>query len=149
MTLRAWGLAVLSLVAAGAGMSVLTASSSTTSPVRMDIAAAVLSAYTAAIGLLLTERAERTRLRCLLWGGTVPVLVGVGTAALVVAIAGPGAGMLALLPWLTGALAAWGLGPYVPELRLPRLSSGRQRSEHQPHRRGGFTQRSAADRPPR
>ena len=120
-TLKAWGLAVLALLAASAGMSVLTASSSSTSLVRMDIAAAVLSTFAAAIGLLLTERAERTRLRCLLWGGTVPVLVGVGTAALVVATAGVGAGLLALLPWLTGALAAWGLGPYLPELRLPRL----------------------------
>jgi hypothetical protein len=120
-TLRAWGLSVLALLAASAGMSVLTASSSSTSLVRMDIAAAVLSIYAAAIGLLLTERAERSRLRCLLWGGTVPVLVGVGTAALVVATAGVGAGLLALLPWLTGALAAWGLGPYLPELRLPRL----------------------------
>jgi hypothetical protein len=120
-TLKAWGLAVLALLAASAGMSVLTASSSSTSLVRMDIAAAVLSTFAAAIGLLLTERAERTRLRCLLWGGTVPVLVGVGTAALVVATAGVGAGLLALLPWLTGALAAWGLGPYLPQLRLPRL----------------------------
>jgi hypothetical protein len=120
-TLRAWGLSVLALLAASAGMSVLTASSSSTSPVRMDIAAAVLSIYAAAIGLLLTERVERTRLRCLLWGGTVPVLVGVGTAALVVATAGAGAGLLALLPWLAGALAAWGLGLYLPELRLPRL----------------------------
>jgi hypothetical protein len=120
-TLKAWGLAVLALLAASAGMSALTASSSSTSLVRMDIAAAVLSTYAAAIGLLLTERAERTRLRCLLWGGTVPVMVGVSTAALVVATAGVGAGLLALLPWLTGALAAWGLGPYLPELRLPRL----------------------------
>jgi len=139
----------LSLVAAGAGMSALTASSSTTSLVRMDVAAAVLSTYAAVIGLLLTKRAERTRMRCLLWGGTVPVLVGVGTAVLVVAIAGAGAGVLALLPWLTGALAAWGLGPYVPDLRLPRLSGTRERSEHQPQRRGGFPQRSATDRPPR
>jgi hypothetical protein len=122
-TVRAWGLAVLALLAASAGMSVLTASSSSTSLVRMDIAAAVLSIYAAAIGLLLTERAERTRLRCLLWGGTVPVLVGLGTAALVVATAGAVAGLLALLPWLTGALAAWGLGPYLPELRLPRFRS--------------------------
>jgi hypothetical protein len=122
-TLRAWGLAVLALLAASAGMSVLTASSSSTSLVRMDIAAAVLSIYAAAIGLLLTERAARTRLRCLLWGGTVPVLVGLGTAALVAATAGAVAGLLALLPWLTGALAAWGLGPYLPELRLPRLRS--------------------------
>jgi hypothetical protein len=122
-TVRAWGLAVLALLAASAGMSVLTASSSSTSLVRMDIAAAVLSIYAAAIGLLLTERAERTRLRCLLWGGTVPVLVGLGTAALVVATAGAVAGLLAFLPWLTGALAAWGLGPYLPELRLPRFRS--------------------------
>jgi hypothetical protein len=122
-TVRAWGLAALALLAASAGMSVLTASSSSTSVVRMDIAAAVLSIYAAAIGLLLTERAARTRLRCLLWGGTVPVLVGVGTAALVAATAGAMAGLLAMLPWLTGALAAWGLGPYLPELRLPRFRS--------------------------
>jgi hypothetical protein len=122
-TLRAWGLAVLALLAASAGMSVLTASSSSTSVVRMDIAAAVLSIYAAAIGLVLTERAARTRLRCLLWGGTVPALVGLGTAALVAATAGAVAGLMALLPWLTGALAAWGLGPYLPELRLPRLRS--------------------------
>jgi hypothetical protein len=128
-TLRAWGLSGLALLAASAGMSVLTASSSSTSLVRMDIAAAVLSTYAAAIGLLLTKRAERTRLRCLLWGGTVPVLVGLGTAALVVAIAGAGAGLLALLPWLAGALAAWGLGPYLPELRLPRLPHHRSAAD--------------------
>jgi hypothetical protein len=122
-TVRAWGLAALALLAASAGMSVLTTSSSSTSVVRMDVAAAVLSIYAAAIGLLLTDRAARTRLRCLLWGGTVPVLVGVGTAALVAATAGAMAGLLAMLPWLTGALAAWGLGPYLPELRLPRFRS--------------------------
>jgi len=128
-TLRACGLSVLALVAASAGMSALTASSSTTSLVRIDIAAAVLSTYAAGIGLLLTDRAKRTRLRCLLWGGTVPVLVGLGTGVLVVSTAGAGAGLLALLPWLTGALAAWGLGPYLPELRLPRLLGHRSATD--------------------
>lgn len=123
-TLRVWSLSSLALIAASAGMSAVTASSSTISLVRMAIAAAVLSIYTAFIALLLTDPTQRSRLRCLIWGGAVPVAVGIGTAALAGSSSDLIGGLIALLPWLSGALAAWGLGPYLPVLRLPRLRRG-------------------------
>ncbi len=119
--LRAWGLSVLALVTAGAGMAVLTASSSTTSLVRMGIAAAVLSVYAAAIGLLTTLRGDRTRWRCLLWGGAIPAVVGMVTGIVVAGAAGAAAGALAAVPWLVGTLVAWGAGPYLPGFRLPSM----------------------------
>ncbi len=119
--LRAWAFAVLALIAASAGMAALTASNSTTSLVRMAVAAAVLSGYTGAIAVLTTQRSARTRIRCLLWGGTVPLLVGIGTGLLVGASAGGAAGLWAALPWLTGVLVCGLFGPWLPSLRLPRV----------------------------
>jgi hypothetical protein len=116
---RTWFLSLVALVAAGAGMAVLTTNGPTTSLTRMGFAAAVLSIYAAAIGLLTTRRSERTRLRCLVWGGGVPTLVGVGTGILVATVAGLTAGLLAALPWLVGTVFAWAAGPYLPGLRLP------------------------------
>jgi hypothetical protein len=119
--LRAWGFSILALVVACAGLATLTASSSSTSLVRLGVAASVLSVYAATMALLMTKRAERTRFRCLIWGGTVPLAVGVATALLAGTAGGPGSGMLALLPWLSGVLAAVLLGPWLPTLRLPTL----------------------------
>jgi hypothetical protein len=119
--LRAWGFSAVALLVACAGLSTLTASSSSTSLVRMGVAASVLSIYSATVALLMTRRSERTRLRCLVWGGAVPFAVGIATGLLAGSAAGLGSGLLALLPWLAGVLAAVLLGPWLPSLRLPKL----------------------------
>lgn len=119
--MRAWGFALLALLVACAGLATLTASSTSTSLLRLGVAAAVLSVFAATVALLMTRRSERTRLRCLVWGGAVPLGVGIATAALAGSAGGFGYGMLALLPWLVGVLAALLLGPWVPTLQLPKL----------------------------
>jgi hypothetical protein len=118
-TALCWAVAVMALIAAGAGVSSLAGGMSDTSIGRMALAAGVLSAYTAAAGLVVTRRTERTRLRCLLWGGTVPILVGLLNAALVTPRAGLLAGLVSALPWLAGALLMVALGPFLPAIRLP------------------------------
>ena len=119
--LRAWGFSVVALLVACAGLATLTSSSSSTSLVRLAVAASVLSVYAATAALLMTKRSERTRLRCLVWGGTVPLAVGIATALLAGSAGGFGSGLLAVLPWLAGVLAAVLLGPWLPTLRLPAL----------------------------
>ena len=76
--LRAWGFSLVALLAACAGLAAVSASASSTSTVRLSIAAAVLSVFAALVALLITPRDERTRLRSLLWGGLVPLVVGIG-----------------------------------------------------------------------
>ena len=110
--LRAWGFSVVALLVACAGLATLTSSSSSTSLVRLAVAASVLSVYAAAAALLMTRRSERTRFRCLVWGGTVPIAVGIATALLAGSAGGFGSGLFALLPWLAGVLAAVLLGPW-------------------------------------
>jgi len=119
--LRAWGFSIVALIVACAGLATLTASSSSTSLIRLGVAAAVLSVYAATMALLMTRRSERTRLRSLVWGGAVPLAVGIATALLAGAAGGFASGLLALLPWLAGVLAAVLLGPWLPTLRLPSL----------------------------
>jgi hypothetical protein len=119
--LRAWGFSVVALLAACSGLATLTSSSSSTSLVRLAVAASVLSVYAATAALLMTKRSERTRLRCLVWGGAVPLAVGIATALLAGSAGGFGSGLLAVLPWLAGVLAAVLLGPWLPTLRLPTL----------------------------
>ena len=119
--LRAWGFAVVALLVACAGLATLTASSTSTSLLRLGVAAAVLSVFATTVALLMTRRSERSPLRCLVWGGAVPLAVGIATAALAGSAGGFGDGILALLPWLVGVLAALLLGPWVPTLRLPKL----------------------------
>ena len=119
--LRAWGFSIVALLVACAGLATLTASSSNTSLLRLAVAASVLSVFAATMALVMTERSARTRFRCLVWGGAVPLAVGLGTALLAGSAGGFGSGVLALLPWLAGGLAAVALGPWVPTLRLPRL----------------------------
>ena len=119
--LRAWGFSVVALLVACAGLATLTSSSASTSLVRLAVAASVLSVYAAMAALLMTKRSERTRLRCLVWGGTVPLAVGIATALLAGSAGGFGSGLLAVLPWLAGVLAAVLLGPWLPTLRLPAL----------------------------
>ena len=119
--LRAWGFSVAALLAACAGLATITASTSSTSLVRLGLAASVLSVFTAAVALLMTKRSERTRLRSLVWGGAVPFAVGIGTALLAGSAGGFGYGILALLPWLVGLPAAVLLGRWLPTLPLPAL----------------------------
>ena len=129
--LRAWGFSLLALLVACAGLATLTASSSSTSLVRLAVAASVLSVYAATAALLMTQRSERTRFRCLVWGGAVPLAVGIATALLAGSAGGFGSGLFALLPWLAGVLAAVLLGPWLPTLRLPTLR--RQQSAERFH----------------
>ena len=128
--LRAWGFSLLALLVACAGLAALTASSSSTSLVRLAVAASVLSVYAATAALLMTNQSERTRLRCLIWGGAVPLAVGIVTALLAGSAGGFGSGLFALLPWMAGMLAAVLLGPWLPTLRLPTL--WRRRTERLP-----------------
>ena len=128
--LRAWGFSLVALLVACAGLATLTASSSSTSLVRLAVAASVLSVFAATVALLMTQRSERTRFRCLVCGGAVPIAVGIATALLAGSAGGFGSGLFALLPWLAGALVAVLLGPWLPTLRLPTL--WRRRTERLP-----------------
>ena len=119
--LRAWGFSLVALLAACAGLAAVSASASSTSTVRLSIAAAVLSVFAALVALLITPRDERTRLRSLVWGGLVPLVVGIGTGLLAGSAGGIVTGLLALLPWLAGVLVAGLLGPLLPSVRLPLL----------------------------
>ena len=119
-------MAALALVLALVGLIRLSAGSTVVSLPRMALAAGVLSAYTAALAIVVTDRGLRTVRRCLVWGGGVPALVGVTNGALVTAAAGPGPGALSVAPWLVGAAVSL-LGPRLPDLRLlfPRRGPGR------------------------
>ena len=119
LTLLAWLVSGSALALACVGVATVTAGSPVTSLARMALAAAVLAAYTAAVGILVTRRNSRTRRRCLMWGAAVPAAVGLITAAAVTTAAGIGPGLLSALPWLGGALLVAALGPRLPELRLP------------------------------
>ncbi len=121
ISLTCWGLSLVTLATAAGGLSALTAGSTSTSLPRMAGAAAVLSLISAVGGLLLAPHAERTRGRCVVWGGAVSVLIGLGTAILVAGAAGPLAALWATLPWLAGPLLAWSAGPWLPALTLPSL----------------------------
>lgn len=109
-----WAAALVSLIIAGAGMSATLSGSATTEPVRLSFAAALLGCYAALVGVVVTERADRTRLRCVLWGGGIPILVGWLTAVVVAADAGPAAGLLAGAPWLAGPLLVALIGRRLP-----------------------------------
>ena len=118
-TVRAWLVAVVALFAAAAGMVSLIGGNSVVSTARMAAAAAVLAAYAAAVAIVFTNRAERTRLRCLIWGASVPVMVGMVNAVLVTAAAGPGRAAITTLPWVIGPLLVGFFGPSLPGVRLP------------------------------
>jgi hypothetical protein len=119
LTVRAWVVSAVALAAAGAGVAAIAAGSPVRSLARMALAAAVLAAYTAAVGIVVTRRSSRSRRRCLIWGAAIPTGVGLINAAQVTALAGIGTGMLSALPWLGGALLVSAFGPLLPELRLP------------------------------
>lgn len=114
--LRAWLVALVAVGLAGAGVTSLAAGSAVTSLTRMSVAAGVLAAYTALVALLVTPRDERTWVRCLAWGGLVPLLIAVVTAVLVTSRTGLAPGALAGLPWLVGALPVCLAGPWLPGL---------------------------------
>jgi len=121
-TVRAWVVSAFALAAAGLGVAALAAGSPVTSLGRMALAAGVLAAYTAAVGIMVTSRAARSRRRCLLWGAAVPTAVGLLNAIWVTMAAGISQGLLSALPWLGGALLVSMFGPLLPELR-PRHNS--------------------------
>ncbi len=116
---RAWLVGLVAVGLAGAGVTSLAAGSAVTSLGRMSVAAGVLGAYTAVAALLVTPRDERTWVRCLWWGGLVPMLIAVVTLVLVAGRAGLAPAALAALPWLVGALPVCLVGPWLPA--LPRL----------------------------
>lgn len=126
IALRAWGFSLVVLLAACAGLASVSSSAASTSMTRLSVAATVLSVLAAIAALLVTPRDERTRLLSLLWGGLVPLVIGIGTALLVASSGGLLRGLLALLPWLAGVLVAGLAGPVLPSFRLPRL---RRRNE--------------------
>jgi MFS-type transporter involved in bile tolerance (Atg22 family) len=119
--MRAWGFSLVALLAACAGLAAVSSGAAGTSTVRLSVAATALSIFAALVALLITPREERTRLRSLLWGGLVPLLVGIATALLAGSSGGFRSGLLALLPWLAGVLVAGLLGPVLPSVRLPLL----------------------------
>jgi hypothetical protein len=112
--LAGWTAALLALIIAGAGMSATLSGSATTDPVRLSFAAILLSCYAALVGTVLTERTDRTWLRCLVWGGGIPILVAWLTMIVVAADAGPLAGTLAGAPWLAGPLLVALIGRRLP-----------------------------------
>jgi hypothetical protein len=116
IAVRAWVVSALALAAAGAGLAALAAGSPVTSLGRMAVAAGVLAAYTATVGIVVTNRAARSRRRCLLWGAAVPTAVGMVNAIWVTMAAGISQGLLSSLPWLGGALLVSMFGPLLPEL---------------------------------
>ena len=121
IALRAWGFSLVALVAACAGLAAVSSGAGGTSAVRLSVAAAVLSIFAALVALLITPRDERTRLRSLLWGGLLPLVVGIVTGLLAGSSGGAVSGLLALLPWLAGVLVAGLAGPMLPSVRLPLL----------------------------
>ena len=122
IALRAWGFSLVALLGGCAGLASVSSGAASTSMTRLTVAATVLSVYAAVAGLLVTPREERTRLLSLLWGGLVPLVIGIGTALLAGSAGGLVTGLRALLPWLAGVLVAGLAGPVLPSFRLPRLS---------------------------
>lgn len=112
--LLGWAGGLGSLIIAGAGMSATLSGSATTDPVRLSFAAMVLGCYAALVGVIVTERADRTRLRCVLWGGGVPIMVGWLTTIVVTVDAGVSSGLLAGSPWLVGPLLVILIGRRLP-----------------------------------
>jgi hypothetical protein len=124
LTLRAWGVGLAAVAAGGAGLTALTAGSPVTSLPRMGFAAAVLAAYTATVAIVVTDRASRSRGRCLVWGAAVPTMVGLINAGAVTAAAGAAQGLVSAFPWFVGALAVSVFGPQLPQIRLPARLRG-------------------------
>lgn len=116
---RAWLVGAATLLSAGTAISAAAAGGGPLTPLRAGLAAAVLAVAVGSLAVVVTERAARSRIRCLLWGGLVPVLAGAATAALVAPAGGATAAALSGLPWLAGLLPALA-GPELPQLRLPR-----------------------------
>lgn len=112
--LLGWAASLIALIIAGAGMSATLSGSATTDSVRLSFAAMVLGCYAAVVGVIATERADRTRLGCLLWGGGIPILVGWLTTIVVTLDGGVAAGLLAGSPWLVGPLLVILIGRRLP-----------------------------------
>jgi hypothetical protein len=126
-TAVAWLTSLAALLVASAGLFAVSATSTTTSTTRMAVAAGVLSALAAVGGLVVTDPWERTVPFRVLWGGTVPLACGVGTAMLVGTRAGASGALLAGLPWLVGAAVVCAFGALLPDLRLTTARVGLRR----------------------
>ncbi len=112
--LLGWGAGLGSLIIAGAGMSATLSGSATTDPLRLSFAAVVLGGYAALVGVIVTERTDRTWLRCLVWGGGVPIMIGWLTTIVVTVDAGIAPGLLAGVPWLAGPALVALIGRRLP-----------------------------------
>ena len=123
--LLAWLGGFVALAAAAAGLFAIASGITTYSVPRMAVVAAVLSAYTAVVSVVLTPREDRTPLGCLLCGAPVPVLIGLATGALAYTESGdPAVAFWAFLPWCSAIWAAVLLGPLLPG--IARLWPGRR-----------------------
>ena len=125
--LGAWTGSVLVLVVGGAGLFALTSSSTSTSVVRMGLAAGVLALLSSLAAVVLVPRETCAPLARACCGLLVPGLVGAGSALFVGAHDGAVPALLAGLPWLVGGLAGAGLSPFLGELRRPELLRRRSR----------------------
>jgi hypothetical protein len=118
-TVRAGLSAAVGLVIATAGMSSIASGASPTSPLRISVAAGILSVYASLVAIMVTDRGLRTRPSCLLWGGLVPLLVGVANVVLVALSSGLVTGLISGVPWLAGPLLVTAVGPRLPAVRRP------------------------------
>lgn len=127
VALRATLCSLVVLVVGGAGLFAMSSSSTTTSLVRMGMAAGVLALLATLVALVLVPRDRVGTVPRGALAALVPLLVGVGTA-LFVGLRGPlTAGLLAGLPWWAGALLGAALSPVLAEVRRPAVLRRRDR----------------------
>jgi hypothetical protein len=117
---------VLVLLVGGAGLFAVTSSTTSTSLVRMGLAAGLLALFAAAVAVMVVPSGTRTPLRRWCWSLMVPLLVAVGTVVLVAPRAGLVPGLVAAAPWLLGALVGAALGPVLPDLSWSDWRNRRQ-----------------------
>ncbi|QDP96624.1 hypothetical protein FOE78_12510 [Microlunatus elymi] len=121
MIKRCWPFVVglLGVIIAGAGLDRALAGGSAASA-QFGIAAAVLSVYTTAICLLATDRDDRTLPATLVWGGALPIVIGLATVLIVIMNTHAVSALLTGLPWLLGPLLSVPLSRVLPDfLRYP------------------------------
>lgn len=115
-SLAAGGASVLVLLVGGAGLFAVTSSTTSTSLVRMGLAAGLLALFAATVAVVVVPSGTRTPVRRWCWSLAVPLVVAVATVVLVGNRAGLVPGLVAAAPWLLGALAGGMVGPVLPDL---------------------------------